>query len=189
MTAMRALLAALALVLLLLPVGGDMPARAGSASAYDFEFTAIDGAPLPLAAYRGHPMLIVNTASFCGYTPQYEGLEALWTRYRERGLVVIGVPSNDFGAQEPKAEGAIKEFCELNYGVDFPLTAKQVVKGAGAHPLYRWAAEVGGDAARPKWNFHKLLFGPDGRLAAAFPTATEPLSAEITGAVEALLKN
>ncbi len=168
-------------------MGIAMPSQAAPTSAYDFDFVSIDGTALKLADYRGHPVLVVNTASFCGYTPQYKGLQALWLRYRDKGLVVIGVPSNDFGAQEPKGEAAIKEFCEVNYEVDFPLTKKQVVKGKAAHPFYRWAAEVGGAAAEPKWNFHKLLIAPDGSFAQAFPSAVEPMSAEFTAAVEGLL--
>ncbi|MGD9537584.1 MAG: glutathione peroxidase [Alphaproteobacteria bacterium] len=164
-----------------------MPSHAAE-SAYDFEFSSIEGGALPLAGFKGKPLLVVNTASFCGFTPQYEGLQALWSRYRDKGLVVIGVPSNDFGAQEPKAEAEIKEFCEVNYDVGFPLTRKQVVEGESAHPFYRWAAAVGGEAAKPKWNFHKLLIAPDGSLAAAFPSKTEPLSPELTGAIEGLLK-
>ena len=183
----RARWLALGVVAILL-LWGVMPAKAASQTAFDFSFTSIEGKAMPLEAYRGHPVLIVNTASFCGYTPQYKGLEALWQRYRDKGLVVIGVPSNDFGAQEPKGEAAIKEFCEVNYDVDFPLTKKQVVKGASAHPFYLWAASVGGKEAMPAWNFHKLLIGPDGALVRAFPSATEPTSAELTGAVEALLK-
>ena len=183
----RARWLALGVVAILL-VWGVMPAKAASQSAYDFSFTSIEGKALPLRAYGGKPLLIVNTASFCGYTGQYKGLQALWAKYRDRGLVVIGVPSNDFGAQEPKGESAIKEFCEVNYDVDFPLTQKQVVKGASAHPFYQWAASVGGKEATPAWNFHKLLIGPDGALVHAFPSATEPLSSELTGAVETLLK-
>jgi glutathione peroxidase len=168
-------------------MGIAMPSHAAPKTAFDFDFVSIDGKAMKLADYRGHPLLVVNTASFCGYTPQYKGLEALWSRYRDKGLVVIGVPSNDFGAQEPKGEAAIKEFCEVNYDVDFPLTKKQVVKGKAAHPFYRWAAEIGGEAAEPKWNFHKLLIAPDGSLAKTFPTGVEPMSPEITAAVEGLL--
>ena len=168
-------------------LGFAMPSHAASNNAYDFDFVSIEGDAMPLAGFEGRPLLVVNTASFCGYTPQYEGLQSLWSRYRDKGLIVIGVPSNDFGSQEPGSEAEIKGFCELNYAVDFPLTKKQVVKGEAAHPFYRWAAEVGGEAAKPKWNFHKLLIAPDGSLAAAFPTKTEPLSPEVTGAVEGLL--
>lgn len=156
-------------------------------SAHDFSFPAIDGSALELAAFKGKPVLVVNTASECGYTPQYAGLETLWRKYRDRGLVVLGVPSNDFGAQEPGAETAIKSFCEINYAVDFPLTKKQTVIGGKAHPFYRWiAAELGEDAA-PKWNFHKYLVAPDGSLAGLWPSAVDPLDPKITGAIEAAL--
>ena len=112
--------------------------------AYRFEFTSIDGDSLPFEAWRGRPVLVVNTASFCGYTPQYSDLQALWQSYRRRGLVVLGVPSNDFGAQEPGSAAEIKQFCAAGYAVDFPLTEKSRVIGAEAHPFYRWiASEVG----------------------------------------------
>ena len=156
-------------------------------SAHDFSFPAIDGGTLKLADFKGKPVLVVNTASECGYTPQYAGLEKLWRTYRERGLVVLGVPSNDFGAQEPGAEPAIRSFCQTNYGVDFPMTAKQTVIGGRAHPFYRWiAAELGEDAA-PKWNFHKYLVAPDGSLAGLWPSAVDPLDRKITRAIEAAL--
>src|SRR6202042_3672641 len=111
-----------------------------SDSAHDFEFAAIDGGALPLSAWKGHPVLVVNTASYCGYTPQYRDLEALWQQYRDRGLVVLGVPSNDFGAQEPGTPAEIKSSCETNYAIDFPLTEKYRVIGGSAHPFYRWVA-------------------------------------------------
>jgi glutathione peroxidase len=173
------------LVMLALPV---WPAQAQSgATAHDFEFTAIDGAPLSLAAFKGKAILVVNTASRCGYTPQYADLQTVWERYRDRGLVVLGVPSNDFGGQEPGTEAEIKQFCEVNFNVDFPLTAKVHVTGEEAHPFYRWAAaELGADAA-PRWNFHKYLIAPDGRLVGWFPTAASPTSDEVVGAIEAQL--
>jgi glutathione peroxidase len=154
---------------------------------YDFEFTSIDGDKLPLSQYRGRPVLVVNTASFCGYTPQYQDLEALWRRYRERGLVVIGVPSNDFGAQEPGTAGEIKQFCEGTYAVDFPLTDKEEVIGAKAHPFFRWIAGELGEAGAPRWNFHKYLVAPDGSLAGAWPSRVRPTDKEITAEVEQLL--
>ena len=157
-------------------------------SAHDFSFPAIDRGTVKLADFKGKPVLVVNTASECGYTPQYAGLEKLWRTYRERGLVVLGVPSNDFGAQEPGAGPAITSFCQTNYGVDFPLTAKQTVIGGKAHPFYRWVvAELGEDAA-PKWNFHKYLVAPDGSLAGLWPSAVDPLDRKITAAIEAALK-
>jgi glutathione peroxidase len=155
--------------------------------AYDFDFTSIDGAPMPLDAYRGKVLLVVNVASFCGLTPQYEGLEALWRTYRDQGLVVIGVPANDFGAQEPGSEAEIQQFCTTRFAVDFPMTAKVPVVGPAAHPFYRWAAaELGADAA-PKWNFHKYLIGRDGTVS-GFGSRTPPDAPELTGAIEAALK-
>ena len=133
-------------------------------NAHDFDFTTIDGLPLPLARFRGKLLLVVNTASECGYTPQYAGLEKLWQEQRGRGLVVLGVPCNDFGAQEPGSEAEIGAFCQKNYGVTFPLTGKYEVKGKAAHPFYRWAGEQAGAAGRPKWNFHKYLIGRDGEF-------------------------
>ena len=155
--------------------------------AYQFEFVSLDGGSLPLAAWRGRPVLVVNTASFCGYTPQYRDLEALWRRYRERGLVVLGVPSNDFGAQEPGSAAEIKQFCETNYQVDFPLTEKYRVIGGDAHPFYRWVAAQLGEAGAPRWNFHKYLIGPDGQLAGAWPSQVGPLDPAITGEIEGML--
>ncbi len=156
-------------------------------SAHDFEFTSIDGEPLAMSTFAGKAVLLVNTASFCGYTPQYKGLQALWRTYRKRGLVVLGVPSNDFGGQEPRAEAEIKKFCETNFDVDFPMTAKQKVVGSGAHPIYRWIVDQLGEGAAPRWNFHKYLIDPNGQLAATWPTAVKPLSTEVTAAIEALL--
>lgn len=156
-------------------------------SAHDFSFNSIDGEPLPLSRYKGKAVLVVNTASECGYTPQYKDLQALWQRYRDRGLVVLGVPSNDFGGQEPGTEAEIKRFCERQYAVDFPLTAKEPVSGDAAHPFYKWAAEVAGGDAAPRWNFHKYLIAPDGSLAAWFPTKTSPVDPKVTGEIETLL--
>lgn len=153
-------------------------------SAHEFSFPAIGGGTIRLADFSGKPVLIVNTASECGYTPQYGGLEDLWRRYRHRGLVVLGVPSNDFGRQEPGNEAAIEGFCRKNYGVDFPLAAKQPVIGGSAHPFYRWIAEEFGEAATPKWNFHKYLVSPDGGLAGLWPSSTAPLDPAIIAAIE-----
>lgn len=164
-----------------------MPETAAD-NAYRFEFTAIDGGALPLSAWAGHPVLVVNTASFCGYTPQYRDLEALWKQYRDKGLVVLGVPSNDFGAQEPGSAAEIKQFCETNYDVDFPLTEKYRVIGADAHPFYRWVAATLGEGAAPRWNFHKYLIAPDGALAGAWPSSVRPGDAAITGEIDTLLK-
>lgn len=163
-------------------VGGAEPA--GKPSAFDHTFQSIDGATMDLAQWRGKALLVVNTASFCGFTRQYEGLQKLWERYEGKGLVVIGVPSNDFGGQEPNAEAEIKKFCQGAFGVTFPLTAKYEVKGAGAHPFYKWAASAIGTSAQPRWNFHKVLIARDGRAVAAYPSNTEPLSPTLIKAIE-----
>jgi glutathione peroxidase len=154
--------------------------------AFGFSFVSIEGAALPLSAYRDKAVLIVNTASFCGYTPQYDGLQAVWERYRDRGLVVLGVPSDDFN-QEPGTAAEIKNFCEVNFNIDFPLSQKEHVTGAAAHPFYRWAEQQLGERAAPRWNFHKYLVAPDGRLVAWFPSATTPTDDEVTRAIEATL--
>lgn len=155
--------------------------------AYDFEFHTIEGGHLPLETYRDKVMLVVNTASQCGLTPQYEGLEKLYSDYRDQGLVVLGVPCNQFAGQEPGTEAEIKDFCETRFNVDFPLTAKADVKGETAHPFYKWAKEVLGDEAEPVWNFHKILVGKDGKLIRAFGPRTEPLDDEVVGAIKAAL--
>ncbi|MHB1218267.1 MAG: glutathione peroxidase [Alphaproteobacteria bacterium] len=152
-------------------------------SAHEHSFTKIDGGPLPLNAFRGKPVLVVNTASECGFTPQYKGLEALWRRFGPKGLVVLGVPSNDFGAQEPGTEAQIRDFCERNYQVSFPMTAKVKTIGGDAHPFYKWViAELGEDAA-PRWNFHKYLIDGEGNLAEAWPSKIEPGSKTVADAV------
>ena len=158
-----------------------------ASQAHQFSFASIDGSSLPLSSYRGKVLLVVNTASQCGYTPQYKGLQTLWQTYQDRGLVVIGVPSNDFGGQEPEHEGKILKFCQGTYGVTFPLTTKQRVKGPAAHPFYAWAAKTLGAKGKPQWNFHKYLVGSDGRLLAWFSSPTKPMSAEIRDAVEKAL--
>ena len=155
--------------------------------AHNFSFESIDGAKIPMASYAGKVVLLVNTASFCGFTPQYEALQSLWRDYRDRGLVVLGVPSNDFGGQEPHAESDIKEFCVTNFSVDFPLTAKQHVTGADAHPLYKWIVEEVGENAAPRWNFHKYLIGPQGELAGLWPSRVGPADGEIIELIESLL--
>lgn len=146
----------------------------------------IEGGDFSPDTFAGKVVLVVNTASFCGYTKQYTGLEQLWTQHRGQDFVLLGVPSNDFGAQEPGTAGEIKDFCETTFGVDFPMLAKQAVVGDAAHPLFRWAA--GQDAAAvPKWNFHKLLIGRDGTLLAAFPSGAEPTGPEVTQALDEAL--
>lgn len=151
------------------------------------EFAKLGGGALTGPAGFGKPTLVVNTASACGFTPQYAELQQLWDRYRARGLVVLGVPCNDFGGQEPGAAGEIQAFCQKNYGVTFPLADKAVVIGPARHPFYRSVAEALGEENLPRWNFHKYLVGADGELLGAWPPKVSPLSKEITDAVEAAL--
>jgi glutathione peroxidase len=156
-------------------------------SAYDFTFTTLQGKPFALQELAGRPMVVVNTASKCGFTPQYKGLEALWRDKKDTGLMVIGVPSNDFGKQEPGSAEEISSFCELNYGVDFPMMAKVHVKGPEAHPFFKWAGQTGGFMAAPKWNFFKYLVGADGQLVEWFSSITAPDSEKFQSAVEKML--
>ena len=158
-------------------------------TAYAFSFPALSGPDIRLADYAGRPLLVVNTASLCGFTPQYAGLQELWTQFHDRGLMMIGVPSNDFGGQEPGGAAEIAETAQHQYGVTFPIAAKAVVKGPDAHPFFKWAAE-----ARPKdvprWNFHKYLVGRDGYIAEVFASTVEPTDTRIKTAVgRALLES
>jgi glutathione peroxidase len=154
---------------------------------HDFALTGIDGKSMPLSQFAGRVVLLVNTASECGYTPQYQGLEKLWLDYKDKGLVVVGVPCNDFGGQEPGEASEIATFCEVNYGVTFPLAAKTVVSGNAADPLYVWAGDKAGMLGKPSWNFHKYLFGRDGEFIDWFSTPTKPESAKIVAAIEKAL--
>jgi glutathione peroxidase len=151
---------------------------------FDVDIDALTGGSARLDQYRGSAVLVVNVASKCGMTPQYAGLQALWTTYRERGLTVIGVPCNQFGGQEPGTAAEIGEFCQVNYGVTFPLTAKVEVNGPGRHPLYR---ELVGDGDDIQWNFEKFLVTPDGQVASRFSPGVPPDDPELTAAVEKLL--
>ena len=153
-------------------------------SLHEISATTIDGATQSLADYKGKVVLIVNTASECGSTPQYAGLEGLWRHYRDRGLVVLGFPSNDFGGQEPGSEAEIKTFCSTKYKVSFPLFAKVKVKGEGQAPVYRFLTA---DYGEPKWNFHKYLVDRDGKVIKAFATGIAPEDVSLRAAVEAAL--
>jgi glutathione peroxidase len=155
-------------------------------TAYAFTFAGLKGDDIRLADHAGKPILIVNTASQCGYTPQYTGLQQLWSRFRDRGFLVVGVPSNDFGGQEPGSAEEIGRFCGESFDVTFPLADKQVVSGRDAHPLYRWAASQTGPLGTPGWNFHKILIGRDGRIVDWF-SAVSGTGARLERAVEAAL--
>jgi glutathione peroxidase len=155
-------------------------------SAHAFAFTSIAGEPLPLSRYQGRPILLVNTASRCGFTDQYAGLQDLWDRYRDRGLVVLAVPSNDF-RQELASEAEVKQFCEATFGVAFPMTEISHVTGRNAHPLYRWLGQELGREGRPRWNFHKVLIDGDGRPVAGWPSRVRPGDPAIVSRIERLL--
>ena len=150
--------------------------------------TGLNGEPLSPDIFRGKVVLLVNTASQCGFTPQYKDLETLWLRYRDKGLVILGVPSNDFGGQEPGTNDEVGQFCQINYGVNFPLLEKQHVSGTDAHPLYRWATTQAGALGAPRWNFHKYLIGRDGHLIDWYSSMTSPLSDKVVTAIENALK-
>jgi glutathione peroxidase len=154
---------------------------------YDFELKTLRGQPLPLAEHRGKAVLVVNTASKCGFTPQYKELEAIWQKYRDEGLLVIGVPSNDFAGQEPGNADEIEQFCEINFGVDFPLAEKVHVTGADAHPLFKWLGAEGGFLSKPRWNFYKYVIGRDGKLVDWFASTTAPGSAKVEKAIKKAL--
>lgn len=155
--------------------------------AHEALFTTIDGKPLPFSSFSGEVVLVVNTASQCGYTGQYAGLQELYATFKDQGFTVLGVPSNDFGAQEPGTEEQISSFCEINYGVEFPLTRKTKVIGEEQHELWRMAKDALGDKAEPKWNFHKVLIGRDGSFLQAYPSAIRPADAELIADIERAL--
>ena len=185
---MRSLLSALGGIVSLATASvAPAAAELNELSAFDFAFTSIDGAAMPLAAFRGRVLLIVNTASMCAFTEQYAGLQKLHETYEKRGLTVIGVPSNDFGGQEPKAEEDVKAFCQGAFGVTFPLTAKYSVRGSQAHSFYGYASTKLGSINAPMWNFHKYLIGRDGKLVSAFGAMATPESSRVVRAIEAEL--
>jgi glutathione peroxidase len=156
-------------------------------SIYDFQVKRIDGSDVSLSEYKGKALLIVNTASECGYTPQYEGLETLYQQYKSRGFEVLAFPSNDFGGQEPGSNADIKRFCETKYKITFPLFAKISVKGPDAHPLYRYLTSLEENGGEVKWNFNKFLVAPDGRVVAHFESRVTPESDELRKKLEAVL--
>lgn len=151
---------------------------------YEFTMKSIEGKPVSLASYKGKVVLAVNVASKCGYTPQYTGLEALYQKYKDKGVVLVGFPANNFGGQEPGTNDEIKTFCDRTYHVTFPMFSKISVKGADTDPLYAYLQQQGGEV---KWNFTKFLIGKDGRVIKKFDSKVEPLSDELTKAIDAAL--
>jgi len=171
-------------VLALLPAAAVLIWSMAADAAEGFRFPSIDGGEIALDDFRGRPVLVVNTASQCGFTPQYEGLQALHERFGPRGLVVLAVPSDDF-RQELSSEAAVKEFCEANFGLTLPMTEITHVKGRNAHPFYRWLAADSGFT--PGWNFNKVLLGPEGQVVATYGSFTKPSSPKLTRKIEAML--
>ena len=155
--------------------------------AYDFKFKDLDGSILDLAEYRGKIIVVVNVASQCGFTNQYEDMQNVWEKYQSKGIIMLGVPSNDFGQQEPGSSIEIKNFCEAKFGISFPMTEKVQVKGIEAHPFYIWARETYGKAAIPKWNFHKIIIDKDGKIAETFSSITKPTSKKFIKVIEKLI--
>ena len=154
--------------------------------AYDFQFKDLDGSILNLSEYKNKVIVVVNVASQCGFTSQYEDMQKIWDKYQEMGLVMVGVPSNDFGQQEPGNNDEIKNFCEAKFGISFPMTEKVSVKGSSAHPFYIWAKNNHGISAIPKWNFHKIIIGKDGKIAKTFSSITNPSSRKFIEIIEKL---
>jgi len=155
--------------------------------AYDFSFNDLDGSVIMLSEFKEKVIVIVNVASQCGFTSQYEDMQQVWDKYQNSGLVIIGVPSNDFGNQEPGSSKEIKNFCEAKFGITFPMTEKVYVKGENAHPFYLWAKKNYGKSAIPKWNFHKIIINKEGKVADTFASITNPSSNKFIKALEKLL--
>ena len=153
---------------------------------YDFKINDISGNELKLSKFKDNVVLLVNTASYCGFTKQYDDLQYIWDKYKDNNFIVLAVPSNTFN-QEKKSNNEVKEFCEFNFNITFPITEISEVKGNNAHPIYKWATENFGSSAKPKWNFHKILINKDGKIEDIFASMTKPLSKKIIKAIENIL--
>ncbi len=158
-----------------------------SKTLFDFKINTINGDELNLSTYKGKTVLIVNVASNCGFTKQYDDLQNLYDTYSEKGLVILGVPSNQFGGQEPGSEDEIKDFCKTNFNITFPMTSKYDVKGENAHPIFLWAKKSFGNSTVPKWNFHKILVNKNGKIVDTFASFTNPRSNKIIKKIEDIL--
>ena len=157
-----------------------------NSTAYDYEFNSIDGNLIKLSQYKGKVIVVVNVASRCGYTPQYEDLQELWSQYKSKNLIVLGIPTNNF-RQEPGSNKEIKNFCETNFGITFPMTEKIDVIGGNSHPFYKWARKDYGIGAIPKWNFHKIIIGKEGKIVKTFSSITKPTSKKFIKTIEDLI--
>ena len=158
-----------------------------SKTLFDFKINTINGDELNLSTYKGKTVLIVNVASNCGFTKQYDDLQNLYDTYSEKGLVILGIPSNQFGGQEPGSEDEIKDFCKTNFNITFPMTSKYDVKGENAHPIFLWAKKSFGNSTVPKWNFHKILVNKNGKIVDTFASFTNPKSNKIIKKIEDIL--
>ncbi len=156
--------------------------------AYDFTFKSIDGNLIQLKDYKNKVIVVVNVASRCGYTNQYKGLQTLWSNYKDKDLIILGVPTNNFN-QEPGSNKDIKKFCKTNFGINFPMTEKIDVLGSNAHPFYLWAKKNHGLGAIPKWNFHKIIINKDGKISKTFASFTKPTSKKFLQSIEKEIKN
>ena len=155
--------------------------------AYIFKFKNLNGGSLNLSEYKGKVIVVINVASQCGFTSQYEDMQKVWEKYQEKNIVILGVPSNDFGQQEPGSNKEIKDFCESKFGITFPMTEKVSVRGPKAHPFYVWARDNYGKSAIPKWNFHKIIIDKNGKVAETFTSLTNPSSKKFIKALEKLI--
>jgi glutathione peroxidase len=154
---------------------------------FDFKINSINGGELDLSSFKGKTILLVNVASKCGFTNQYDDLQKIYDNFKEKGLIVIGIPTNQFGGQEPGSEKEIKNFCETNFNITFPMTSKYEVKGDNAHPIYIWANDTFGKSTVPKWNFHKILINKNGKIEDTFASFTGPLSNKVVKKIEQIL--
>ena len=175
------------LILIMISFIGNKVSADYDKLAYDFKFKDLDGSVWNLSEYKGKVVVVVNVASQCGFTNQYEDMQNVWEQYQSRGIVMLGVPSNDFGKQEPGSNEDIKNFCEAKFGITFPMTEKVSVKGSNAHPFYIWAEKNHGKSAIPKWNFHKIIINKEGKIEKTFSSITNPSSKKFIEVIENLL--
>ena len=177
------------LLIIMISLFGNSVNAAYEKLAYDFKFKSIDGKTLNLSEYKDKVIIVVNVASKCGFTNQYEDMQKIWEKYQAKGVVILGIPSNDFGQQEPGSNKEIKNFCEAKFGITFPMTEKVSVKGSEAHPFYIWAKENHGKSAVPKWNFHKIIINKEGKIEKTFSSVTNPSSEKFNEVIKRLIVN
>ena len=175
------------IIIIMISISGNNVYAKYEKLAYNFNFKDLDGTNLSLSEYKNKIIVVVNVASQCGFTNQYEDMQKIWEKYQNKGLIILGVPSNDFGSQEPGTNKEIKNFCEAKFGISFPMTEKVSVKGSNAHPFYLWAKENHGKSAIPKWNFHKIIINKEGKVSETFSSITNPSSKKFLNSIKKLL--